>query len=225
MDTQSYKSLKIIIADDHGVTRKGLAIFCQEAFKDCTIFECESIESLFKLLKVEKEIDLLILDIYFGENSSIQQIGVLKSIYDELKILVVSMREDEIYGVRAMREGVQGYVSKMSTDDEIREAIKTVITGAYYLSPKLKKISAGLFNARSQYSIENPFLSLSTQEFHVCLYLLKGHDIYKIADLMNLSPSTVSTYKCRVLAKLEVKKMNELIRLAVEYNIEHKTMM
>lgn len=222
MDSQSYKTLKIVIADDHGVTRKGMSIFCQESFKDCNIFECESIESLFRLLKQEKEIDLLILDIYFGEHSSLQQIGLLKSIYNGLKILVISMGDDEIYGVRAMREGVQGYVSKMSPDDEIKEAIQSVVSGTYYLSPKLRKISAGLFRNRSQFSIENPFLSLSSQEFHVCLYLLKGHDVYEIAQLMNLSTSTISTYKCRVLAKLEVRKMNELIKLAVEYNIEHK---
>lgn len=224
MESNSYKSFKVVIADDHGVARKGMGLFCKEVFTYCTLFECDSIEGLYKVMREEKEIDLLILDIYIGDYSSLQHISVLKNSYKNLKILVVSMGDEEIYGVKAMREGVQGFISKMSSDDEIKDAIRTVASGTYFLTKKLRKISAGLFSSRSQYSLENPFLALTSQEFHVCIHLLKGHDVNEIADRMNLSATTISTYKCRVLTKLEVKRMNELMKLAVEYNIENKIM-
>lgn len=210
---------KILIADDHSVVRCGMAIFCEEIAPGCEILESDSLDGVFKVLKDEKDVKLLILDVYFGVMSSIQQIGILKSLYPNLKILVISMGDDEIYGVMVMREGVQGYINKMSDGAEIKKAIRTVMLGEYYLSPQLQKVSAGMFSKKVVEVVENPFHNLSSREFHVCVYMLKGMDVYEIAEKINLNPSTVSTYKGRLMTKLGVKRISDLHRIAVMYNI------
>lgn len=211
---------KILISDDHSITRRGLTLCCQDVFEECQILECDSMECTFEKLRSGIKIDLLILDVYFGDVSSIHQIGVIKDIYPNLKVLIVSMGEDEIYGVRAMREGADGYVNKMSSEDEIKQAITTVILGGLYLTPKLQKISASLFNRKVNQITENPFEVLSAREFQVCLYLIKGLDVYEISDKINISSSTVSTYKSRIMTKLECKKLHDLKKMATQYNIK-----
>lgn len=209
----------ILISDDHSITRRGLMLCCKDIFENCQILECNSMECTFERLRSGTKIDLLILDVYFGNTSSIYQIGMIRELYPDLKILVLSMGEDDVYGVRAMREGANGYVNKMSSESEIKQAITTVMLGGFHLSPKLQEISASLFNPKSNQNNDNPFHILSAREFQVCLYLVKGLDVAEIADKVNISSSTVSTYKSRIMTKLECKKIHDLKKLATQYKV------
>jgi two-component system, NarL family, invasion response regulator UvrY len=209
---------KIIIADDHSVTRMGLTLYCKEIKSDVQVFECSEIKQIFDILKLHPDIDLLLLDLFFENVSSIQYIDVMKSSYYLPKTLVVSFGNDLFYGSRAIKEGAKGYINKMASEDDIKNAISNVMNDKYYMSPDL--MSKIIENKIGQNS--SPFDELSTREFQVAVYILQGLSTTEIGTSMNLSQSTVSTYKNRLFTKLNIERDSELLKLANEYNINFK---
>lgn len=209
---------KIIIADDHSVTRMGLSLYCKEIKENVQVFECSEIKQIFEILKLHSDIDLLLLDLFFENVSSIQYIDIMKTNYYLPKTLVISFGNDLFYGSRAIKEGAKGYVNKMASEEDIKQAIYNVLNNKYYMSSEL--MSTIIENQLGQTT--SPFEELSTREFQVAICVLQGMTTSEISDTMSLSQSTVSTYKNRLYSKLKIERESDLQKLASEYNINFK---
>lgn len=210
---------KILIADDHWVTRSGLSLLCSSMIQDCVIDEAPSIESLYLKLEEIGEIDLLILDNFIGDEFAVNHIENINTRYNVKRILMVSIANDRSFGLRALKCGARGFVNKMEGEASLKEAInKVLIEDDFYLKDDLiDKYKAEYIGLHGE--SDNPFDKLSENEFKIVMYLLKGMGSSEISRELKLALSTVSTYKSRIFNKLRIKYNSELKNLAVVHNL------
>ncbi|MGE8555836.1 MAG: response regulator [Chryseobacterium jejuense] len=199
---------KIIIADDHFVVRLGTTLILESHYKDVKISCAESYTDLTNQLHAE-HFDLLILDINMPESKYLSMIGELKTIQPSLKILVFSVYDNDI-AVQYIIEGADGYINKLSDENNILEAVEQIFeTGTYYSQDIVKKLVS---SAKKDTPI-NPLDILSEREKEIFDLLVKGYGNIEISNELNLHLSTVSTYKARVYKKLNIKNTVDLVRL------------
>lgn len=199
---------KIIIADDHSVVRLGTSLILESHYKDVKISCAESYTELMEKLHAE-QFDLLIMDVNMPESKYLSMIGELKKIQPDLKILVFSVCDNDI-DVQYIIEGAEGYINKLSDENNILEAVQQIFeTGTYYSQDIVKKLVS---SAKKNNSV-NPLETLSEREKEIFDLLVKGYGNIEISNELNLHLSTVSTYKARIFKKLDIKNMVDLIRL------------
>ena len=206
------KTLKIIIADDHGIVRSGLSFLIEQQSHMKVIAEASSFTSLLSILKKEK-CDLLILDLNLGDKNGLQSIKEIQEIYGEIPILVLSMYPEETYALQSIKAGAVGYLNKKVITEELIKAIVTISEGEVYLSEAISETL--LYGEPLQKEYKNPSELLSKREFEVLTMIAKGMNYKEIANELSLSPKTVSTYRTRVLEKLSLENTNQLIHYAL----------
>lgn len=197
-----------LIADDHAVVRTGITITIREAFPSA---EVTSVDSFAKALEQvsQNQFQVLLLDISLPGGNNLSMVNEIRKVNKAIKILMFSSFDEITFALRYLQSGADGFLSKSANNDEINTAIQTVLAGKQYVSERVKD---HLFSAMIQNKgPQNPVDLLSTRETDVLQYLLSGKAISEIAELMNLSPTTVSTYKNRIFDKLQVKNLVELI--------------
>lgn len=205
--------MKILIADDHSVVRQGMSLILKEAFDGIEVFHTDSFESAIVILK-NNQINLLLLDINLPGGNSIDMINDVKQVQNTTKILMFSAFDEDHYALKYMKAGAKGYVNKLSSEDKIIEAVKTVLEGGDYISPKLKaKISENGINKVSN----NPLSILSNREMEIAGLLTKGEGNLEIANKLNIGMSTVSTYKSRIFEKLGINNVVSLVEKFKRY--------
>lgn len=197
-----------LIADDHSVVRSGLVIIIKTLFKDATIFQASSFSEIEKTLEAEK-IDILILDISFPEGNSLNIISTIKIEYPNLRILMFSSYEEDIYALRYIKAGADGYLSKLSTPDEIEVALLKMVKDGKFTSSKIKDkiIDTFMFNKP-----ENPLDELSDREMEIATLMVNGMGNLEISNVLKLKATTISTYKNRIFEKLGVSNLSALIQ-------------
>ena len=209
--------LKILIADDHAVVRGGLRQFLANA-ADCRLAgeACSGREAL-ALVEAE-DWDLLLLDIGLPDVNGIEVLKRVKRLKPDLPVLIFSMYAEDEYAMPSLEGGATGYLPKDSAPEEILVAIRRAGRGERYLSPQLaEKLLAGTASTwRKQ-----PHDYLSEREFAVMCLLSQGLALTTIAESMHLSPKTVSTYRARVLEKLDLHNNAELTRYVIERKLGH----
>ncbi|MCZ7626428.1 MAG: DNA-binding response regulator [Candidatus Methylomirabilota bacterium] len=204
--------IRILIADDHTVARRGLIQVVSEEPGMQVVGEAKNGQELFALLR-RQPCDLVVLDISMPGKSGLDVLSELKHEYRNLPVLVLSMHAEEQYAVRALKSGAAGYLTKDSAAEELLKAIKKVIGGGRYMSLELAErlaleVAGGV--ARP------PHEALSHQEFRVLCLLASGKSITDIATELSLSVKTVSTYRARILEKMSMESNVELIRYAIQ---------
>lgn len=209
---------KIIVADDQIISRKGFEYCCKQVNPLAIVLHCQSIESLYAMLRNESDVSLLIINIFIGNTNTLHHIHTLKQLSANLHILVAGYGKDAVFGVRAIREGADGYLNKNSEDFEILEAIRKTLSKQRYFSSNIIASYTEMFNAGN--GLINPFDKLSEREFCVMLYLINDLETYEIANVMSLQSTTISTYKSRIFEKLNLQRLNELKLMAEIYGIE-----
>jgi len=203
----------IIIADDHEIVRQGIKFTLENKIEFHIKDEASSYAEL--LLKLEKDsYDILILDLNLGDNSGIDTISELHSIYPSMKILVLSMYPEDPYALQSIKAGAKGYVSKGSISDELSQALEALIKGLIYIKEELLDDLPLDVKLEEQTPI-NPLETLSSREYEVFSLLSEGLAYKDIAQQMGLSPKTVSTYRSRILEKLSLSNTNQLIQYAL----------
>ncbi|PWW17706.1 response regulator transcription factor [Chryseobacterium sp. AG844] len=209
---------KIIIADDHLVVRLGTTLILESHYKDVKISCAKSYIELTEKLYAES-FDLLILDINMPESKYLSMIGEIKTIQPNLKILVFSVYDNDV-AVRYIIEGADGYINKLSDENNILEAVHQIFeTGTYYSPDIVKKLVS---SAKKDTPI-NPLETLSEREKEIFDLLVKGYGNIEISNELNLHLSTVSTYKARIYKKLNIKNAVDLVRLGDRNHIhKHK---
>ena len=207
--------MKILLADDHAIVRKGLFKIISEYQGIGEIDEAENgIEVINKIEK--KKYDLLILDISMPGKSGLEVLQELAWKKLSIKTLVLSMHPEKEYAIRALRLGAQGYISKDKAAEELKEAMDAVSNGKKYISKELAEV---LFELQIDDSKQALHEKLTDREYQVFIDLVNGKNVTEIAKSNNLSPKTISTQKKRILEKINVTGISELTKYAIQHNI------
>lgn len=205
---------KILLADDHSVVRHGISMILKESFENLTIAHADDFPKVLKQVK-EQTFDLIVLDISIPEGKGIQMVEIIKEIQPHVKILIFSAHEEELYALRYLKAGADGYLNKLSSDTEFKEAFVSMIENGNYVSQSIKnKIVSNTLNKKS----DNPLEALSNRELEIARLLVRGEGNLEIANKLELQNSTVSTYKNRIFEKLSINNTVALVTLFKSYD-------
>lgn len=208
--------VRVAIADDHEIVRNGLKMLIDKE-KDMQVeVEASSCSDLTALLK-ETDIDLLILDLNLGDINGVESIEHVSNLFPGLAILVLSTYPEEPYAIQTFKAGASGYLNKTVISSELIKAIHKITEGKKYISESLAENLAYGFSLEK--SDTDPIELLSKREFEVLSLIASGQSYKEIASKLNLSPKTVSTYRTRILEKLNLTSTAQLLRFAYEHNI------
>lgn len=210
--------LNIMIVDDHSLIRKGLRLLLKGNADFAVTAEAASGEEALQKVRHEP-VDIMLLDISMPGAGGLAIIEQAKEYRPKLKIVILSMHEDENYIRKAMRLGANGYIPKASADDELVDALRAVASGRFYLSKNAEQsLLTSLFAGPGE-DEQDPTRCLSPRELEVFEYMVHGYTITEIGSLLNLSVKTIDTHKTKIMEKLGCKKRNELVKLALKYNL------
>ena len=202
---------RILLADDHTIVREGLKQILGKTDDLQVCGEAASGSEVLDRVRSE-EYDLIILDMSMPGRSGLDLIRQLQSEKPRLPMLILTMHAEEQYAVRAFRAGASGYLTKDSASAELVSAVRKVAGGGRYVSPSVaERLAFDLGPAAEAV----PHTLLSDREFEVFRQIVAGQSISAIADRLHLSAKTVSTYKTRILEKMQMKSAAELIRYAI----------
>ena len=214
MRTTEKNSIKIIIADDHPLFRRGLKHALEETNDIQVIGESSNGEDLLSLIK-DCIPEIILLDISMPGKSGLDLLKQLKSEYPKLPILILSVYPEEQYAVRFLKAGASGYLTKESAAEKLAEAIRKIVGGGKYASPEvIEKLAFDFSN-----SDKAPHETLSDREFQVFGMISIGKSLTEIGLELSLSVKTISTHRTRILEKMKMKKNAELIRYAITRNL------
>lgn len=204
--------MRILIADDHAVVRRGLRETLNEAFPRVTFGEAKTAQEALE--NVERQNwDVVILDISMPGKSGLDVLDDMHRLRPNLPILLLSIHPEGQYARRALRSGAAGYLTKESVPEELKQAVRRVQAGGRYVSATLAEQLASDLRRPSDLPVHE---LLSDREFQVLRMLAAGKTVKQIADEIALSVKTVSTYRARILVKTGMKTTAELIRYALE---------
>ncbi len=202
--------LKILIADDHAIVRKGLMKILKESDNGISVDEAgHGQEALARVLQTRYE--LVLMDISMPGRGGLDVLKEMKSHRPQLPVLMLSMHPEEEYAIRALRAGASGYVTKDSAADELVGAIRKVLSGGRYVSSSLAEKLAFEMEADAG---KLPHETLSDREYQVLRMIASGKTVTEIGQELSLSVKTISTYRSRILEKMRAKNNAELTRYA-----------
>lgn len=207
--------IKVLIADDHPIVRQGLRQILSETGDMVVAGEAANGQGALDQVRAGGW-DVLVLDITMPDRSGFDILKELKHEQPHLPVLVLSIHAEEQLAVRVLKAGASGYLTKENAPDELVKAIRKVVSGGRYISPGLaESLAFGLNEAAGPARHE----TLSDREFQVMQLIANGKTLTEIADTLSLSAKTVSTYRARLLEKLNLKTNSDLIRYAIENSL------
>ena len=206
---------KVLIADDHAILRRGLIEILTHEIKDATCGEAENAEQVLALVQTQ-EWDVVILDVTMPGRSGIDILADIKHARPRLPVLVLSMHPEDQYGKRVLKAGASGYLNKDSAPEELIKAIRKVLAGGRYVSPALAEMLALDLGRESNQPLHE---TLSARELEVLTMLGSGKNISQIAEILHLGVTTISTYRARILEKMNLQTTAELMNYALRNNL------
>lgn len=206
---KSSNKYSFLIADDHGVVRQGVSLLIKELFLNPDVYQSSTFKDTFKVLR-ETKIDLLVLDINFPDGNSLNIITEVKSIQPEVKILIFSAYEEDIYAMRYLNAGAAGYLNKGSSEEEMKLALNSMMISGKYITQKIKDRILDSYISKAPI---NPLEQLSNREVEVARLLIKGYGNLEISEFLQIKKTTVSTFKNRIFEKLEIDNLASLIEM------------
>ncbi len=207
--------LRILIADDHAVVRKGLMQILTDAFNEIYIEEVADAEQMIHSVMNSKW-DIVISDIHMPGRSGLDALKQIRHVYPNLPILILSLHPEDHYAIRVLKAGASGYLCKDSATDELVTAVQRILSGKkYFSSDVVEKLIKTMGADESKLAYEY----LSNREFDVMGHLAAGKSVSEIAEMLSLSVATISTYRSRILAKTGLKSNSDLTRYAMENHL------
>jgi DNA-binding NarL/FixJ family response regulator len=204
--------LRVLIADDHPVVRRGLEQII--AGTSDMVVAGEAADGWEALRKATAgDYDVVLLDISMPFKNGLEVLSQIKAAKPALPVLMLSMHPEEQYAVRALKTGASGYLTKESAPEEMLTAIRKVSGGGKYVSASLAEDLASMLQEDAD---RLPHQALSNREFQVLRLIASGKTVSEIAQELSLSVKTISTYRARVLQKLRLKNTAELVRYATD---------
>lgn len=208
-------TLKILVADDHAILRAGLRRLLQEMPEVAGVGEAGDGAQVIQMVRAERW-DVLILDLDMPGQNPLEVLRLVKNDHPEIQVLILSMYPEEQFAVRTLRAGAAGYLSKRSAPEQLVSAVRILSAGGAYISAGVAASLAGSIQTRQIDSLDQ---LLSDREFTVLRALAIGRTIGDIARELHLSAKTVSTYRTRVLTKLDLHSNVDLARYAAEHGL------
>jgi len=202
--------IKVLIADDHPIVRGGLKELLVRHLETVECGEAGNAEQALAEVR-HQPWDVLILDITMPGRSGFDILSDVRQAQPKLPILVLSMHPEEQYAKRALRAGAHGYLKKESAPEELIQAVRKLLAGHRYVSPTLAELFARDLHESSDHPAHD---ALSAREFEILVMIGSGKTVGQIAEELHLSVATVSTYRARVLEKMNMGTTVELMRYA-----------
>ena len=207
---------KILIVDDHFIVRSGMSLLLENEIENVQIFGANDFqEAVIECGK--SKFDLVILDINLPGGKKCYMIDDLRELQNDLKILMFSAHEEDIYAFRYIQAGANGYLNKLSDSETIVKAVKTVLEGGKYISSDIMN----KFIAFSQKKKEsnNPLEDLTHREFEIAELLVKGYGNLEIANELDIKMTTVSTHKLNIFKKTHITNIIELSEMFKKFSV------
>ena len=208
--------IRVLISDDHALLRSGVKEIVVRGLKDAICGEAASAEQVLAQVQNHKW-DIVILDLSMPGRSGIEVLAELKRLQPKLPVLVLSMHPEDQYGKRVLRAGASGYMNKDVAPDELINAVRKVLAGGRYVSPALAEKLA--FDLGTDAAPGPAHEVLSEREFEVLRLIASGKSISEIAEAIHLSVTTVSTYRARILLKMNMTTTAQLMRYGLENHL------
>ncbi|HEX5223211.1 MAG TPA: response regulator transcription factor [Verrucomicrobiae bacterium] len=204
--------MKILLIDDHAVVRQGLKLILADHIRSARFGEAQNAGEA--LNRVSKETwDVAVLDITMPGRNGWEVLREIKRLRPKLPVLVLSMHPEDQFAVRMLKNGAAGYLTKESAGEELAGAIKKVVSGGRYVSPSLAERMAAYLDIDVQ---KPPHERLSDREFQIMRMMASGKQVSQVARELSLSVQTISTYRARILEKMDLKNNAEMTRYAIE---------
>jgi two-component system invasion response regulator UvrY len=204
--------LRILLADDHAVVRQGVKQILAEAFVQATFGEAQNAPELLKLVAGERW-DIVVLDLAMPGGNGLEALKQIKQAHPQLSVLILSMYPEDQYAVRTIRAGAAGYLNKESAPEELVQAIRKVLHGGEYISAS---VADELVLHARQEDDQPLHKHLSDREYQVFCLIASGKEIKEISTELALSAKTISTYRVRLLEKMNMKTNAELTHYAIQ---------
>jgi DNA-binding NarL/FixJ family response regulator len=206
--------IKVMLVDDHEVVRSGVRRFLEVGDEFQVISECDSGEDAYEAYaKVAP--DIVIMDLSMPGMGGLEAIRRLMLRYDNPKVIVLSMHENQAIVESAFKAGAKGYITKSLVSHELPDAIKKVLAGETHLSADVSKAYAAI-GLKNQ---NNPLGALSIKELEVFRLIAEGNELEDVAEILSMSPKTVANYQSEIKKKLGVSTPIEFVRLALQHGL------
>jgi two-component system invasion response regulator UvrY len=204
--------MKILLIDDHAVVRQGVKLILADHFRQARFGEARNAqEALARVMK--DSWDVAVLDVTMPGRNGWEVLREIKRLRPKLPVLVLSMHPEDQFAVRMLKSGAAGYLTKESAGEELAGAIQKVVAGGRYVSPTLAERMASYLDIDVQ---KPPHERLSDREFQIMRMMASGKQVSQIARELSLSVQTISTYRARILSKMDMKNNAEITRYTVE---------
>jgi len=207
--------IRIVIADDHEIVRAGLKQIISDDEDMEVAGEANNGENLIELVK-KNDYDIVLLDLKMSGISGIDAIKYIKAIKPELPVIILSMHAEDQYAVRTIKAGASGYLTKETAGENLVNAIRKVVAGGKYISPTLAETLAETLAGGGSEQLHQ---SLTDREFQVMCMIASGKTVSEIAAELFLSVKTISTYRQRLLEKMNLKNNSELTHYVIKNNL------
>jgi two-component system invasion response regulator UvrY len=203
--------IRVLIVDDHAIVRRGLRELVSDEFRGAAFGEASDAGQALEQLR-KKEWDLALIDINLPGKNGLDLLKELKAEWPKLPVLVLSGHAEDQFGIRVLKAGAGGYMTKECATEELPKAIRKILAGGRYVSPALaEKLALRVKKDLTR----TPHETLSDREYDVMSRIASGKTVTEIAEEMSLSAKTISTYRTRVLEKLDVKNSAEIVQYAI----------
>lgn len=203
--------INVLIADDHPLIRSGLRHVLEQEPDFGEPGEAEDSDQVLGKLE-ERGWDVVVLDIGMPGRNGLETLSEIRKRRPGLPVLILSMHSEEQYAIRAIKAGANGYLTKTNATTELVRAIRRILSGKKYVSPRLGEMLVHLIESGEQ---RPPHEALSDREYHVVCAIASGKSVSQIAEETALSVKTVSTYRARALEKMHMRTNAELTRYAI----------
>lgn len=202
----------VLLVEDHPIVRMGLRQLITAQWPATTVHEASTLAEALRLLQVTP-IPIAVVDLNLPDAAALEAVSSLRKARPDLRLLVLSLHAEEAYARRTLQLGAAGYLSKDRAAGELTRALEHIAAGGRYLTASQAQLLADV--ALGQSSVD-PHEDLSPQELRVMIHLAAGRRLTEIAEMMHLSPKTITTYRTRILDKLGVESNNELVRYCLD---------
>ena len=198
--------LKILLADDHSVTREGIIKSLTTYIPNAVYSQASNAAEVFQLIH-KTAFDLVILDISMPGRNGLDVLKEIKSGYPEMPVIIFSMYPEDQFAIRAIRDGASAYLTKEIPSKELAGAIRQILNGERYLTPSLIEIITSDLQGKHN---GTPHHTLSDREYQVFLLIASGKSVSSIARELSLSVKTISVYRALILKKMNLKNNSEI---------------
>ncbi|WP_213278781.1 response regulator transcription factor [Chryseobacterium indologenes] len=203
------KEIIFLLADDHSIVRQGMEIVISDIVPNAKVYQTSSLHQVLELIE-SKGVEMAIIDAHFPDGNSLHILPQMKSINPDLKVLVFTGLEEDLHGLKFIKAGANGYLSKLSEEEEVRKAITTFIEKGEYFSDLLRNLLVQLvYNP----DLISPLNSLTKRELQIAELYAEGYGNLEISNSLNIKQNTVSTIKKNIFEKLKIENMVELVDL------------